>query len=126
MPSLKPQKAMALTWNRPKLATVIAKTPVIQAVLTDGDTAVVDLVVDETDTDFTADTLLGRLTLVKVIEGNDLVLKLTARSWDGNDAYTSSTNPANSTAVNVGPELEVLRVNLDTFWTTGGFARTNS
>lgn len=117
---------MALAWNRAKLATTIAKTPVINAILTDGDTAILDLIVDDSDTDFTTDTLLGRLTLVKAIEGNDLVLKLTARSWNGDDAYTSSTNPANSTATNVMPELEILRVNLDDFWTTAGFARTNS
>ncbi|MBL1177686.1 hypothetical protein [Pantanalinema sp. GBBB05] len=117
---------MALAWNRAKLATTIAKAPKIDAILTDGDTAILDLIVPEEDTDFTADTLLGRLTLVKSIEGNDLVIKLTARSWNGDDAYTSSTNPANSTATNVGNELEVLRVNLDSFWTTGGFAKTNS
>jgi len=118
---------MALSWSRPKLSGTVTKAPVINAALTDGDTAVIDLFVDDSDSDFAADTIMVRLKIQKTIVGSELQLKLTPLKWtDGTTAYTDFDTPADTDADEVGDTVTIATVNLDAFWAAAGFARTNS
>jgi len=119
---------VTLSWPRQAAATTITKSPVFQAILTETATGyIVDIVVDTTDPDFTADTIVMRHVHVFSVVDGKLVDNVTTYKFGGNTAYTSSTNPANTagvegttTNVKVGESIP-----LDTFWTAGGFARTN-
>lgn len=119
----------AISWTRPLGTLTEAKTPGIAAALTQsavGDnTVVVDFYVDSTDDDYAADTIICRLQGTISVVGQKLELSLTPYYWDGNDAYTSATNPANGTAVSSGEVKKItLATDLDAFFVTGGFDRS--
>lgn len=121
----------AISWPRPTAATTVNKSPAIAAALTQsaaGDNAVtLDFYIEESaDSDYTTDTILSRFSGVISLEGQRVVLTLTPRYWDGNDAYTSATNPTNASAPLTGNPIKVTLCNdIDAFYTVGGFTRTN-
>lgn len=113
-------------WNRPKAATTEAKSPVFDVTLTQTATGyVVDITVDTTDPDFVTKTIVMKHVHTLSIVGGVLVDTAINYQYDGNDAYTNSTSPATSAASATGSSIEVGRSSdLDSFWTTGGFAKT--
>lgn len=119
----------AISWTRPLGTITEAKTPGIASALTHtpGDnTLVLDFYVDDvTDGDYATDTIMCRLQGAIAVSGQKVEITLTPYYWDGNDTYTSATNPANGTAVSSATAQKItLCADLDAFFTTGGFART--
>lgn len=114
-------------WDRPFLESAEAKTTALTYTLTENAGRAV---IDVTATVNSESKLLGRILITPQLSGSSLTHKVKHLIFPGGNAsdYTSATNPADSAASNTGTAAEIVLpdpLNLDTFYTAAGVARTD-
>lgn len=121
----------AISWSRTAATTTVTKSPKISFALTQSaagdDDVIIDAYIEESaDADYATDTIMCRFVGKVVIAGGKVVLELTPKLWDGNDAYVSATNPASSAAPTTLSMFKLPVCNdIDAFYTAGGFPKTD-